>query len=314
MAQLDDRRLLAKIANLYYEEDATQSEIAKVFGVSRSLISKYLSKARELGIVEIKINDQESHPFMEIESTLEKMYGLREVIIIPSVEGEGQKQKLGLATSKYLLRLIKGKETIGVSSGTTLYEVVKATHSNRHFPNVRFVPLVGGVGNERMDIHSNHIVAQFATNLHAKYHLLHAPVMVDSHEAKKIITNQSTIRQTFQMGSNADIAIVGIGASPVHSTMVKTYIDKEDFDYGDAIGDICYNFINEDGQASENDWNKRVISLELDKLKQIPTVIGVAGGKEKVLSIQSALKGKLVDVLITDEETASRLVDISNQT
>ncbi|GAB2546165.1 sugar-binding transcriptional regulator [Gracilibacillus alcaliphilus] len=312
MASLEDRRLLAKIAKLYYEEEATQSEIAKVFGVSRSLISKYLTKARELGIVEITINDQDSHPFMEMEDTLEKQYGLREVIIIPSVDSDILKQKLGAATSKYLLRLIKGKEIIGVSSGTTLNEVVKLTESNRKFPEVLFVPLVGGSGNERMDIHSNHIVAQFAMNLSTGYRLLHAPVMVDSSEAKEIIINQSEIRKIFDMGSRADIAIVGIGGSPAHSTMVKTYFDQEEGDFGDAIGDICYNFINEHGHTANHEWNKRVISLNLDKLKQIPSVIGVAGGAEKVTAIHAALKGKLVDVLITDEETAAQIIDLSS--
>lgn len=57
---------------MYYAEGATQSEIAKVFGVSRSLISKYLSKARELGIVEIKIHDGSHHPLMNIEARIEK--------------------------------------------------------------------------------------------------------------------------------------------------------------------------------------------------------------------------------------------------
>ena len=69
---MEDRRLLVKVSHMYYLEGATQSEIAKVFGVSRSLISKYLSKARETGIVEIKVHDASHHPFMNLEAKIEK--------------------------------------------------------------------------------------------------------------------------------------------------------------------------------------------------------------------------------------------------
>ena len=50
-------QLLVKVAKLYYMENKNQSEIATILGVSRSLISKYLSDANELGIVEINIHD-----------------------------------------------------------------------------------------------------------------------------------------------------------------------------------------------------------------------------------------------------------------
>nr|WP_326850331.1 sugar-binding domain-containing protein [Bacillus inaquosorum] len=53
----------------------------------------------------------------------------------------------------------------------------------------------------------------------------------------------------------------------------------------------------------------RVIALELDQLREIPLVIGVACGLEKVKAIKAALEGKLVHVLVTDEQTAQALLD-----
>lgn len=46
---------LVRIAQLYYQEEKTQSEIAKIYGVSRPLVSRMLREAKELGIVEIRI-------------------------------------------------------------------------------------------------------------------------------------------------------------------------------------------------------------------------------------------------------------------
>ncbi|WP_129732083.1 sugar-binding transcriptional regulator [Ectobacillus funiculus] len=312
MSSFEDRRILVKIAHMYYEEGATQSQIADEIGVSRSLISKYLAKAKDLGIVEIIIHDDTIHPFRQLEGKLERLYGLREVVCIPNLGNESSKSRLGAAATKYLLRVIRDGQTIGVSAGTTLHEVAEAMSTNQQYPSVTFVPLVGGMGNERVDIHANHIVAKLAESMQAQYKLLHAPVMVDSKEAKEIFMRQTSIQDVFNLATQSNIAIVGIGGTPEHSTMVQSYLGKEHqehFDHTDIVGDICYNFIDKNGRTAHSSWNEKVITLELEKLKEIPLIIGVACGLEKVQAIKAALEGRLVHVLVTDEQTAKALLD-----
>jgi DNA-binding transcriptional regulator LsrR (DeoR family) len=41
--------------------------------------------------------------------------------------------------------------------------------------------------------------------------------------------------------------------------------------------------------------------------------IGVAGGADKVLPLIGALHGKLIKVLITDEQTANAILDYENE-
>ena len=45
---------LAEVARMYYDEELTQADIAKAFGVSRALVSNLLRRAKELGIVSIR--------------------------------------------------------------------------------------------------------------------------------------------------------------------------------------------------------------------------------------------------------------------
>ncbi len=114
------------------------------------------------------------------------------------------------------------------------------------------------------------------------------------------------------MGNQADVALVGIGGSPKHSTMVKSYKDYgiiDDLNEKEIAGDICYNFINDEGNLIENEWNEKTISADINKLKNIPLVIGVAAGEEKVRGIKAALRGELIHVLITDEITAKLLLE-----
>lgn len=312
MIIVDNRRVLVKVAQMYYEEGATQSEIAEKIGVSRSLVSKYLTKARELGIVEIIIHDEGIHQFSQLERKVERLYGLREVVCIESVGQESSKKQLGEAAAEFLLRVIKDEQIIGFSSGTTLYEIVKAIHSPQMFPSLKIVPLVGGVGNERVDIHSNYIVAKAGSALQASCELLHIPVMVDTKEAKEVLMRQPSIKNIFNLAEQSNIAVVGIGGSPEHSTMVQSYLGSEHQKITEdtrIVGDICYHFIDKFGKPILNEWNERVISIELEKLKKIPLVIGVASGLEKANAIKAALDGNLLDVLITDEVTATALVE-----
>ena len=74
MGYSDDKRLLVELASMYYNEGAKQEEIAKKFSISRSLVSKYLAKARSLGLVEIIIHDELLHPFQQLEQNIQRQY------------------------------------------------------------------------------------------------------------------------------------------------------------------------------------------------------------------------------------------------
>ena len=53
--QDSDYALLTEIAVAYYDQEQTQEEIAKRFGISRIKVGRLLKKARQEGIVEITI-------------------------------------------------------------------------------------------------------------------------------------------------------------------------------------------------------------------------------------------------------------------
>lgn len=295
---------------MYYEDGNTQAEIAETLGVSRPLISKYLAKAKELGIVQIFIRDEGTHPFAAVESELERKFRLREAIVVDEGGEHSLKKSLGVATGQYLIRILKKSSIIGVSGGTTLLEVANEM-PRVSMPDCTVVPMIGGIGDERVDVHSNSIAIRIAERLGAEVKLLHAPAVVDSVEAKEMFLQQTSISEVFRTVREADVAVVGIGGYPETSTMVKNYLGhRSELDVLDSnvIGDICYNFIDADGRACDVAWNKRVMSVGLDDLRQIPVIVGVAYGSEKLEAIRAALSARLVNVLVTDHATASQLV------
>ena len=61
--------------------------------------------------------------------------------------------------------------------------------------------------------------------------------------------NQKFVSKVTEKMKQATIAMVGIGANPEQSTMVASYRDELSFKdiKNKAIGDIMYNFIDENG-------------------------------------------------------------------
>lgn len=305
-----EKRILTKAAHMYYDEDMTQQEIADKLGVSRPSVSRLLQRARQKGVVEIKIRYEGS--FAKLEDAIEKSFGLREVVITPSEESEGLKYHLAEAVASYLIRTIKDGDIVGVSWGTTLVHIPK--YIKNVTKDVTFVPLVGGVGQTKLDIHSNAIAINLARAFGGKGQLLHVPVVVDSVKVKQTLVSDTSINQILKLASKANIAIAGIGSpSAPNSTIRQTgyYTDRElnDLKNAKAVSDICWIFLDAEGNLCPIELNQRVIGISIDDLKVIPTVVGVAGGIQKHEAILAALKGHYIDVLVTDEKTAGFLLE-----
>ncbi len=115
------------------------------------------------------------------------------------------------------------------------------------------------------------------------------------------------------MSANANIAIVGIG-NPEPDTLMRAnkLFTEDEFDWllsKGAVGDIGLRFFDRDGNPIRGDINNRIIGLDLERLRKIPRVIGIAGGPEKFEVIRAALRGKFINVLITDINNAHRLLE-----
>lgn len=307
---LAEKRTLVKIAHYYYKQKLTQSEIAKRLGISRQRVNRLAQKLEEEGIVEIKINGYEGL-YTDLENQLENIYGLKQVVIAPNIDGEDPIEQLGMAGAKYIGDIVDHSSTIGVSWGRTLYSVAKHIPPHRH-KNVSVVQLVGGLNQEDTFMTSNEITRLMAKNLGGTPYFMYAPAIVESEEIKEVFMADQSIKNVFERMSQCDIALVGIGEVSKEATLyTQDYIRKEDLEgligLG-ALGDICSRYYDRDGKIITNSYTPKVVGIDVDMLKRIPLVVGVAAGEGKIDAIVGALKGKHLDVLITNIFTAERLM------
>jgi DNA-binding transcriptional regulator LsrR (DeoR family) len=309
---MTDNTLLYKIAKAYYEDALTQDQIGKRFGLSRIKVSRLLQQARQSRIVQITITPP-MDSFGELERELELAYALDEVVIAATT---GYEQlailpKLGMAAAAYLARSLSDQQVLDLSWGTTLLAVVDALAS-QSLPDLRVVQMLGGLGRLESETYGADLTMRMAQTLGARMRLLPSPGIVASKLVRDALLQDINIAETLALAGRADLALVGIGAPMSDSVIVEAGIlntaELAELKAMGAVGDIALRFFDAEGQAIDHPINDRIIGLDLAQIRHIPRVVGVAGGDGKYEVIRGAVRGNLVDVLITDEITATRLL------
>jgi DNA-binding transcriptional regulator LsrR (DeoR family) len=309
----DRKKLLYKLAKAYYLDNLTQAEIGKRFGISRIKVSRLLQQARDQQIVQISIVPQEETN-AELERTIEIHYGLDEAIIFtPSVyDNPSLVQELGPHAADCLLRCLQGQEILSLSWGTTILAVIEAL-SVQNWPEMTVIQMLGGLGHPDAETYGADLLRRIAQTFGARPRLLPSPGVVRSKVIRDALYEDVQIADTLALAAKAEIALVGIGRPTPGSVVMQAGIltDEElaELHARGAVGDIALRFFDAEGRAVEHELNDRIIGLELEQIRKIPRVIGVAAGIEKFEVIRGALRGKLIDVLVTDDQVATRLLE-----
>jgi len=308
-----DKKLIYKIAKAYYLDNLTQQDIGHRFGLSRVKVSRLLQQARDDGVVKIAVIPPPG-TFGDLERQLETKYGLHEVVVVSPARYDRANivRELGQAASDCLMRSLQGHETVGMSWGTTLRAVVDALPS-RNWPQLTVVQTAGGLGRPEAEVYGSDLVRRAAQALGGRWRVITAPGIVASQLARDALLADTHIAETLAMAAAADVALVGVGAITAESVVLQasTLLTEQqiaEIKRRGMVGDIGLRFYDAEGRPIEHEVNQRIIALDLDQLRRIPRVIGVAGGPDKVESIRAALRGSLINVLVTDDRTATRLL------
>jgi len=312
MNQSEEKELV-RVSSMYYEEGMTQAEIARNMGVSRSLISKVLIDAKEAGVVEIFINSKSSYS-IRLERELELQYDLKRVLVVDTLDLEANEVKKMAAreAALWLQKMIKGNKKLGISWGESLRELVNRYPFEKQ-SDVTIFPLIGGMGDEYIDIHSNQLCYDLARKLRGKTRYLYAPALISNTNLRKELANNPTIYNVMEESKSVDIALVGISDPRNNSTMEKIgYINQKDIvdlEKNKVVGDINSRFFDKNGEEADIDINQHVMGISLEDIKKIPTVMSIAFENSKIDAVEVAVKHKLFNVLVTTDEIAKRLLE-----
>jgi deoxyribonucleoside regulator len=310
MHEAGDQEIL-RICYLYYREERTQEEISELLGYSRFKISRILKEARKRGLVTITINDP-GVDLAEMEIELAKKFDLKQTIIVRTNEFSARSpvDQVGEASARYLRNIVSRHRIMGVTWGHTVYHVASNLEP-LDAANLSLVQIGGGLGTiEGSD--NNMLTMMFGQKLGAKAFLIPAPVIVRNRAIRNTLFKEKKIQETLAMAKKADLVLFGVGIIGPEGLLWKSgFLGKADalkLKESGAVGAICGRFFDARGQQCWHELDDRTIGLNLDELRNIRHKICVATGEEKLQGILGALRGKLVDVLVTDEQMAVRLL------
>jgi len=317
MARIDELRLMAKIARMYYTQGLRQTAICERLNIHQSTVSRVLKRAEREGIVRITVSlPPGTHT--EVEEALQARYGLDEAVVVDCLDDDAQiARDLGAAAAFYLENTLKPSDVIGISSwSAALLAMVNAMHPSQRFKGARVIQILGGVGSPNAEVHATQVTRRLADLIGGEATLLPAPGIVGSRDARAVLLKDRFVRQALDLFPKLTLALVGIGATEPSRALVSSgnVFSPQEIKLlagKGAVGDICLRFFDAAGRQVITELNDRVISIELDQLRDIRKVVGVAGGRRKVGAIHGALAGKLVNVLITDLASAQALLQFN---
>jgi deoxyribonucleoside regulator len=304
--------VLRMAATLYYVDGLGQTEVANFVHVSQTKISRLLAAALERGIVRINVEQYDSRD-EKLEQQLCAEFGLKAAAVIrtaQSANAEAARQTVGHFGAPFVTSLLPNGGVVALGGGRSVADVVRRLRRG----DLRRLTLVQAMGSIEANISSVDALelGRFVVSLWGgEFLTLSTPAFVPDKKTRDFFLASDQIQSVWQRLRKADAALVGVG--PLENSVymergVLTAGDVAQLRQAGAVGEICGRFFDAKGRECASSWRNRAISVELDQLRKIPQVIGVAAGRERAAAISGALRGGLLKSLLIDESGAQALL------
>lgn len=299
---------LAEAARLYYIDGLSQDEVARRLGTSRPNVSRILQAARDTGVVTFRIQYPLARQ-QELENALASTFGVAEAIVLDAGSGASILDRVGDLAARWLIEHVADGMTIALSWGSALQALTGQVVATRAY-DVDVVQVGGDLQlDPRMSGHEH--VRELAARIGGRYTYMYAPAFVEGADCAVQLRGSHHIAQQLKRAAAADIALIGVGgfgSGFSEQLLLSGVLDpavRAQLTAADPAGDVCARFLDDDGRELDTPLRDQVLAVDLDELKAIPTVVGVLAGRQKGRALRAAMRGELLDVVITDQSAAA---------
>lgn len=235
--------------------------------------------------------------------------GIKKVLLIPgSYEQNNSLLKdIGKQASKYFLSILKDDDIVSIAGGSTMLEFAKSIKCDKKFKSTVVVPARGSVGLD-IETQSNNVVAEVSKNIHSEYKLLNVPDELCD-ESIKTLTQEPEIKKTFELIRNSNVLVFSIGRADemvkrrkLSDEKAKEIMDK------DAIGEAFGHYFNKKGEIV---YKLNTVGIDMESFKNKRETIAVFAGRKKAEAFIPISKLNKNIVLVTDEDSARRILELT---
>ena len=313
----EDEMLAVKAAELYFEENKTQEEIAQILILTRWKVGRLLTQARAEGIVRIEIVHPRARR-LSVERELLKRFELFDAVVVPSSESDSEteiRQRVASAAAEYLTVVRPSVKVLGISWGRTLHEIAQALPTGWG-RNVSVVQINGGVSVNKRSSNAAATAVTIATKSSGTATLLPSPAILDDEAVKEAIASDRTVAAVLAQAKSADTYIYSAGVVETTSVLVDSgYLSPVDIDQlvkKGAVADVIGRFIDADGNIIDPGLDRRTVGIDIEDLRRATRGIAVIAGQAKNDACRAVVNSGLCSVIITDEITARHLLGESH--
>lgn len=307
--RLDDA---ARAGWLYYIAGNTQDEIAKKLGVSRQTAQRLVSLAVSERLIKVRLD----HPIgrcIELSGRLRETYGLNMCEVVPA-DPASNSDTVGVAeaAAAELERYLVSQHPVIIAMGTgRMLRAMAEQLSPMDCPQHKLISLVGNIAPDGSASIFD-VVSRISERVKAPHYPMPLPVIATTVHEKHLLLAQNTLRNVLDLAAQAEVSFVGIGTVDDTAALLRDGFVRADeirsLLKAGAVGEITGWAFDQDGVLIDGLTNDRVLSIPLSK----PVgrkVIGVAMAPPRFRGIRGALRGGLINGLITNELMAERLLD-----
>lgn len=302
---------LTEVLHLYYEQGLNQKSISRMINCSVSTVSRMLKEAHDLGMVEVTIK----YPYATIPSLaneLKEKFKLKDAYVLPTTGSTYYDlvQSLGQVAAAVLDNYFHENDLLGMSLGLSVASTVRA-YNGAEKKGSQIMRFQGAAEFELME--GTNLAQILAEKVKGKAIEIPSPWMLPTVEICETIMNNPAVKRILELAESANLGLVGMGTmNPSNSTILRNkLISLEEHNLlrsAGAVGEIGGKHYDQNGNSIDMEFNKRSVSIRLEKLKNIDTVIGVAAGIYKVDPLLGAIRGGLINIVVTDSDAARSLL------
>lgn len=303
LSDLEETEQITRAAWHYYNDGLTQNQIADMLGVSRIKVSRLLEKGRQSGLIELRINSSYGGCLIQQKELIEA-FGLVDARVVPTAPDLPAAPRIGRAAASLLMQKLAPNDLLAIGWGEATTTTLRYMAPVFPQTNISIVSLTGGV--------SAYIGTTGLYGPQNNAHLIPTPLRVSSEDLADMLRVEPYVRNVLDMAATARFGLIGVGAVTSAATLVRygycSAAEIELFKRRGAVGDVLGYFYDADGQILDLELHRHVVAVRPDDLRKIPNVAAAAAGPHKIDAILGMLRGKLANILVTDEDTATELL------
>lgn len=310
-------RLLINAAELYYQEDLSQSEIAERLMISRATVSRLLEEARRKKIVEITVHSP-FHKNIKEAAKIKERFGLRHVIVVSTaLTFDKSMENCGKAAAELLSSILENNSILGITWGRAVRSTLTELAEDDSFNNLHIAQMVGCLGNDNSKLGGLDLALGFANKLHATYSNIYVPVEVSNDQLYQSLSEEYMVKQAIGYAENAKIVLTGIGnPSDEKTSLFRTGLysieEKKILRDKGARAIVLGRWIDEHGKEI-NLPGHCIMAASLDTMKKAQCSIGISVSADYADAVLAAINGGHINMLIIDEELAAALLEKSKK-